>query len=648
MSYKPDITLARWGETVGGIAAANRAQPPSGLRDTGHLSNDVLPSTFYNELHARHYEWEKYVNGLDAVSVKYYGAIGDGVANDTTAFQNAVADAAAKGKRIIIPRGQYIITATIPITTRSTVLVGEFADRANVSGTQICYTGTGSCFEIGTDNGQPWDASNYDGPQGHYFEGFRLTHTATDTSVGLSGLGASATYKAGSYGIRDWRGGGIGLHRMGIEGFENNFWGIQSDLNVFYDVKNLYSLNGIYLGPRSDQFTGYSVESFFCRRAWTIDRATGCSIVDPKVMFSGTATTCPIEIRKGSSSVHVIRPWFENADASYVGEIQGFVSAGMVDGYGPGGVGTTTTSANNIDVDQALFYTTNSGNGHVRCIVALGAATAVRVRAPAPRTPNTFSSLSAIMESPAGTAYTDTQSVGSVEEVTASLSSGAVYANNGTGNPAVTARHDGPQCVQTSPRHIFRRHGATPNGGDEFFIGTEGTAGRFVVHQPNYTNSGQKNRLNLLRSLQHASAEPSSGNWERGDFVLNDVIQGFNTPMLGWVCVTAGIAGSTAVFAPVHRLGFNTGAILKVAPGYQVGGNDRLLVATGGITGVFTLDTGGSLYDGQAIDFCNNSSVGWTFAAGGGATLVGTTTLVVTGGARWVYSLGSTTWYRTA
>lgn len=57
----------------------------------------------------------------DTVSVKDFGAVGDGVTNDTTAFTNAV----ATGKAVFVPisTGGYVIN-NVPITT-NTVIIGE-------------------------------------------------------------------------------------------------------------------------------------------------------------------------------------------------------------------------------------------------------------------------------------------------------------------------------------------------------------------------------------------------------------------------------------------------------------------------------------------------------------------------------------------
>jgi hypothetical protein len=52
------------------------------------------------------------VAGL-GISVKAYGAVGDGVTDDTTAFINAITAAEAQKKSVIIPQGEYLISKTL-------------------------------------------------------------------------------------------------------------------------------------------------------------------------------------------------------------------------------------------------------------------------------------------------------------------------------------------------------------------------------------------------------------------------------------------------------------------------------------------------------------------------------------------------------
>lgn len=368
--------------------------------------------------------------GIDVASL--YGLDSTGTADDTERLQDAIDD--NPGRMLWLRKGEYRFTETLSILERHTHIVGESRGRAAEGGTQMSYEGTGAAIEIGTDNSEPWDDNDYDGPQGHLFAHFTLNHTARDTNLGLPGGASGATYKAGSYGIRDWRGGDVRLTDFGVEGFEYNFWGVQSDLNRFSDIISLYSKYGIYLGPRSDQCIISDLHSFFCERVLTIDRASQCRLIAPEIIFCGKAGVQPVEIRKGSSAVNIYAPWLENADAAEVATLPGWIGAGLVDGYGPSGVGTTPTSAQGISVQDPMYFTSNSGGGtHQRTIVAVGAALGVRVYNPTPRLPNTLNTLESFIEAPSGTAFTNAQSQSAIYGVPNTAVS--AFLNSGTGTP---------------------------------------------------------------------------------------------------------------------------------------------------------------------------------------------------------------------
>lgn len=61
----------------------------------------------------------------DILSVKDYGALGDGVTDDTVSIQIAIDQAKILHKRVYVPGGNYIISATIELGT--TAIVGEGA-----------------------------------------------------------------------------------------------------------------------------------------------------------------------------------------------------------------------------------------------------------------------------------------------------------------------------------------------------------------------------------------------------------------------------------------------------------------------------------------------------------------------------------------
>lgn len=96
-----------------------------------------------------------------ALSVKSFGAVGDGVADDTAAIQAAWDAAHASGRLLYFPPGTYRITAAIGINTTLTasnsppsvhgakaMAVGNNVANGVQNGSIILYDGAGSAFQI--------------------------------------------------------------------------------------------------------------------------------------------------------------------------------------------------------------------------------------------------------------------------------------------------------------------------------------------------------------------------------------------------------------------------------------------------------------------------------------------------------------------
>ena len=85
-----------------------------------------------NEINAASHSGDYYVTPQD------YGAIGDGVTDDSQAFLDAISYCEANGKVLIVPKAQYIISQTLNLTDSK--LRGEDAE--------LRYTGTGSAINV--------------------------------------------------------------------------------------------------------------------------------------------------------------------------------------------------------------------------------------------------------------------------------------------------------------------------------------------------------------------------------------------------------------------------------------------------------------------------------------------------------------------
>ncbi len=131
----------------------------------------------------------------DVVSVKDFGAVGDGVADDTAAFQAAI-DSFPKsgltngGGTVFIPVGNYLITgAGIFIDTPQITLLGEgMCNQEDPTQTyatsNLLYTGGGFAISIGQN--APYSFSNY--LFGVQLKNFGIKGTATAQGGILIGL----------------------------------------------------------------------------------------------------------------------------------------------------------------------------------------------------------------------------------------------------------------------------------------------------------------------------------------------------------------------------------------------------------------------------------------------------------------------------
>jgi hypothetical protein len=94
----------------------------------------------------------------ESVSVKDFGAVGDGVTDDTAAIQAAVAFAQAGYRKVFLPAGTYLVTGSIPTYTGMTFhgepaynagAVGGYPTRLVNGGTNDLFVGSLNSCDIG-------------------------------------------------------------------------------------------------------------------------------------------------------------------------------------------------------------------------------------------------------------------------------------------------------------------------------------------------------------------------------------------------------------------------------------------------------------------------------------------------------------------
>lgn len=272
------------------------------------------------------------LDGLPYVNVRDYGAVGDGVTDDTAAVQAALTAAATSNgiRTVVFPAHTasqgYRITSTLTITNRGLNLIGQSRAR----GTVILSEVAGPLFANGTDNGQPWDGVFYDGVQSLYMRDLTLQAKGGVTAL-ANGTG---NYLAGSIGLADWRGGDVQLERVTFSGFEQGFFGVQSDLNRWTGVEFSSCKTGAYLGPRCDQLTATACYAFLCDRALDLDRVSGARFIGCQFVGNGTDTINPIRVRSAwtaaSHGVLFDACWFEHVQG-WSGTVEAFVEVGVGD-----------------------------------------------------------------------------------------------------------------------------------------------------------------------------------------------------------------------------------------------------------------------------------------------------------------------------
>ncbi len=107
--------------------------------------------------------WDDELNAfLGSYDVTYYGADPTGVADSTTAIQNAIADLPSSGGVVWFPNGTYKVTATITISTGGIILRGEsnsvnhFGGGRTGKGVEIQWAGAndgGPVFDFSAPSG---------------------------------------------------------------------------------------------------------------------------------------------------------------------------------------------------------------------------------------------------------------------------------------------------------------------------------------------------------------------------------------------------------------------------------------------------------------------------------------------------------------
>jgi hypothetical protein len=104
-------------------------------QSTNFVAGTVVTKEWLNDVDANIYDYH--------FNVKNYGAVGDGVTDDTVAFTAAITALADNPGVIFVPKGTYLITSTVSITNHRQWIVGEGRWTSVIlfmpSSTDICF-----------------------------------------------------------------------------------------------------------------------------------------------------------------------------------------------------------------------------------------------------------------------------------------------------------------------------------------------------------------------------------------------------------------------------------------------------------------------------------------------------------------------------
>ena len=127
----------------------------------------------------------------DTVSVKDFGAVGDGTTDDTVAIQAAINYTGSKlGGTILLPAGSYKITSTLSCLYPNILFVGDGSDEPHNIGTQGAAAATKLVW-AGASGGTMLNIASVDGVNNIKYSGGGVRSIYFDSGCTSNGTGAS-------------------------------------------------------------------------------------------------------------------------------------------------------------------------------------------------------------------------------------------------------------------------------------------------------------------------------------------------------------------------------------------------------------------------------------------------------------------------
>jgi len=179
---------------------------------------------------------------IDKSDVRYYGAVGDGVTNNTTAFTNAIIAANAGGFDVFVPNGTYIIN-NVPILSNVNIY-GE----GKGSILRPSNTGTTACFTA--SNVVDWSISDlkfygYNTTAGSITSSTVITNSATN-GINVSALCMRYTINKCLF---------YGFNGYGIYCSNSGSYSDPTTMGKIYGCDLRYNYCGLYVGQYCEYFS---------------------------------------------------------------------------------------------------------------------------------------------------------------------------------------------------------------------------------------------------------------------------------------------------------------------------------------------------------------------------------------------------------
>jgi hypothetical protein len=241
-------------------------------------------------------------DGAAIVDVRSYGAIGDGVVDDTTAIQAAI----DTGRPVYLPLGTYRITATLTVNTHYTNIIGSGAEKSIIAPDDTAFT----AITIANTN---W-------VQYCNFSDFAIVAGGTANTGGIViGDGTSAVDKYGAginfmrLRIRDFTGTGAYAFRF-RSSYQNNI----QDVHIYNCYYGYYTTTEAVANLITTTFIRKGGVSL-CRNAVFFDVRVTDFVMDSVVIQNNTHEAIN---STGKNTAMVLRNcYFESNNASGSGEV---------------------------------------------------------------------------------------------------------------------------------------------------------------------------------------------------------------------------------------------------------------------------------------------------------------------------------------